>query len=382
MEKTRVGIIGSGFIGPAHIEALRRLPSVEVVALAESTPELARRKAEKLGISRAYGSISDLIGDPEVDVIHNCAPNHLHYEATRLALEAGKHVVSEKPLAMSSRQSAELIALAAKTGRKHAVCFNYTCYPLVQQCRAMVDQGELGRINLITGGYLQDWLAFDTDYNWRLEPEVGGESRAVADIGSHWCAVVQFATGLSITEVFADMATVIPVRKRPSTSTATFGSATDGAALEEVPIRTEDYASVLFKLSNGGRGVFTVSQVSHGCKNKLSFRLDGAQASVAWDQERPNTLWIGRRSAANGELLRDPGLLHPQAREYVSMPGGHNEGWPDGLKNLFRAFYADVRGERHGWYPTFAEGHGEMLLVEAVLKSAKEGRWVRVGETF
>lgn len=381
MRTIKAGVIGSGFSGLAHVEALRRLPRVEVVALAEAGRELAEEKADELGIPRAYGDLHGLLCDDEVEVVHNCTPNRLHFEINQAVLLAGKHLVSEKPLSLTRQESAELLALADKRGLKHAVCFNYACYPMVRQCRAMVERGELGRVNLIHGSYLQDWLAFATDYNWRIEPDVGGRSRAVADIGSHWCATVQAATGLSITQVFADLATVIPTRTRPMGRTITFSgpAAANARSSEEVPVTTEDYATVLIKLSNGGRGAFTVSQVSHGCKNRLLFRVDGAQASVEWNQETPDVLVVGRRSEPNGQFLRDPSLVYPEVRAYVSYPGGHPEGWADGLKNVLKAFYQDVRGESHPWYPTFSEGHYEMLIVDAVLESAARGEWVKVG---
>ncbi|HJN66874.1 MAG TPA: Gfo/Idh/MocA family oxidoreductase, partial [Pirellulales bacterium] len=200
-EKIAAGIIGTGFIGPAHVEAARRLGNIEFIAIAEANEELARLKAEALSIDRAYGDYRQLLADPDVQVVHNCTPNHLHYQVNKDILASGKHVISEKPLAMTSTESRELVELAKTSGLIHAVDFNYRYYPLVQHARQMVQQGELGDVYALHGSYLQDWLYLATDWNWRLEPELSGESRAVADVGSHWCDLLQFITGETITRV-------------------------------------------------------------------------------------------------------------------------------------------------------------------------------------
>ena len=291
MEKIKVGIIGTGFIGPTHIEAIRRLGFVEVVALAETSQEQAERKAAELGIPKAYGDYREMLSDSEIQVVHNCTPNHVHFAINKEIILAGKHVISEKPLAMNSEESAELLALAQKQGVVHGVNFNYRQHASVQNLRAKIANGDLGKVNLVHGSYLQDWLLYETDFNWRLAPEVGGKSRAVADIGSHWCDTVQFVTGKKIVEVFADLATVIPVRKKAIGSVATFSTqSTEDVEYEDVSINTEDYASVLVRFEDGSRGVFTVSQVSAGRKNRLSFEINGSKSSVYWNQEEPEKL--------------------------------------------------------------------------------------------
>ena len=385
MEKIKTGVIGTGFIGPAHVEALRRLGFVEVAALAEAGQELAEEKAAMLSVGKAYGDYRDLLADPEIQVVHNCTPNFLHFEITRAALEAGKHVVSEKPLAMTSEESAELVRLAKEKGLVNAIDFNYRYYALVQQARAMVEQGELGdRIYAVHGSYLQDWLYLDTDYNWRLEPERSGESRAVADVGSHWMDLMQFITGARITSVYGDLATIHPIRKKPLIEIETYaGKELQPGEYEEMPIHTEDYATVLLKFDNGARGAMTVCQVAAGRKNRLYFEIDGSKCAVAWDQERPNEMWVGYREKANEVLIKDPSLLAPEAKRYADYPGGHPEAYPDGPKFFFRNVYTFIAEGKDPNkdkvdFSTFLDGHHEILICEAVLESSKRKAWVEV----
>lgn len=384
MKKIKAGIIGTGFIGPTHIEAIRRLGFVEVVALAESSLESAETKATALGIPKAYGDYREMLQDSDIQVIHNCTPNHLHFEINKEIILAGKHVLSEKPLAMSSKESAELLALAKEHKVVHGVNFNYRQFPIVKQLETMIQNGELGKVNLVHGSYLQDWLLFETDFNWRLAPEVGGKSRAVADIGSHWCDTVQYVTGKKIVEVFADLATVIPVRKKSTSNVATFGAQNDQEeTYEDVPINTEDYASVLIRFEDGTKGVFTVSQVSAGRKNRLSFEINGSHHSAYWNQEEPEKLWIGHRDQPNKVLLADPALFAEEARGAIHHPGGHNEGWPDALKNGMLNFYTFIREDKNPLsdpanFATFEDGHLSMCITDAILESHQQQKWVKV----
>ena len=384
MAKTiKAGIIGTGFIGPAHVEAVRRLGNVEVVGVAEANQELADAKAEAMTIPRAYGDYKKLLEDAEIQVVHNCTPNHLHHAINKDILSAGKHVISEKPLAMNTKESSELVKLAKESGKINAVNFNYRFYPLVQQARAMVEAGEVGEVYAIHGSYLQDWLYYKTDWNWRLQPELSGDSRAVADIGSHWCDLLQFISGQSITRVMADCRTVHPTRMKPKKEVETYaGKVLQPEDYEEQPINTEDYASVLFELSSGAHGVFTVSQVSAGRKNRLYFEIDGSNCALSWDQESPNEMWIGHRDKANQWLAKDPSLLHEAAREYAHYPGGHPEAYPDGPKNLFCNVYRAVA--EGGSIPadpdwsTFLDGHKEVAICEAILESNESKSWTDV----
>jgi predicted dehydrogenase len=382
-ERIRAGIIGTGFIGPAHVEAARRLGNIEFIALAEANEALARQKADALYIPRAYGDYHNLLADRDVQVVHNCTPNHLHFKVNRDIIAARKHVISEKPLAMTTEESRELLRLAREAGVIHAVDFNYRYYPLVQHAREMVVRGEVGEVYAVHGSYLQDWLYLPTDWNWRLVPELSGQSRAVADVGSHWCDLVQFITGLTITRVLGDLRTVHKKRMRPRKEVETYaGKVLKPEDYESLEINTEDYASILFELSNGAHGVCTVSQVSAGRKNRLYYEIDGAKCALAWDQEQPNEMWLGYREKSNELLVKDPSLLHPRAREYAHYPGGHPEAYPDGPKNLFRNVYRAV--SKGGAMPadpdwsTFADGHKEVAICEAVLKSNRSKSWTEV----
>lgn len=381
MTKIKAGLIGAGFIGRSHVEAVRRLGVVEIVALAEENQELADLKAKQLKVPKAYDDYHSLLDDKEVEVIHNCTPNFNHFEVTKASIKAMKHVVSEKPLAMTPKQSAELVELANEAGVVNAIDFCYRFYPLVQQVKIMIEHAELGDVFAVHGSYLQDWLLYDTDYNWRVETALGGESRAVADIGSHWCDVIQFVTGLKITEVMADLKTIIPIRKKPTATKETFAQKEfQSSGYEAKQITNEDYGSVLFNLENGTKGVFTVSQVSAGRKNRLYFEIDGSKLAVAWDQEEPNRLWIGNRNAPNQLLLKDPLLLHTKAARFADYPGGHPEAYPDILKMFMKSVYLSILALKNHHssppdFPTFIDGHDEMLLVEAILKSDKTRRW-------
>jgi len=376
----KVGISGAGFIGPAHVEALRR-NGIEVVGLCEQTPELAMKRANELQI-KAYNSFDEMVSDPVLDVIHITSPNYLHYPQAKAALMAGKHVVCEKPLAMDTIESAELVELAEEKGLVNVVNFNIRFYPLAQQARAMRQAGDIGDIYIVQGSYLQDWLLLPTDWNWRLEPGVGGEMRAVADIGSHWLDLVTFITGLEVESVLADFKTFLPIRKKPIKEMETFGSKLKTATeYIEQPIHTEDYATILLHFKGNARGVLTVSQVSAGRKNRLFYEIDGSKSALAWNSERPNELWVGHREGPNELLMKDPSLLSEQARKYASYPGGHNEGFPDTFKQLYSSVYRYISAgdmEAEPDFATFEDGHQELVLGESILQSAKEKRWVDV----
>lgn len=378
----KVGIAGTGFIGPVHLEALRR-NNVQVIGLAEQTPELAAAKVAELGIGKSYGSLDEMLADPEIDVVHLATPNYLHYAQAKAAMLAGKHVLCEKPLAMNSRESAELVKLAAELKCVNAINFNLRFYPLMHEARQMVRSGEIGSIYVMQGSYLQDWLLYETDWNWRLEPGLGGTLRAVADIGSHWLDLLTYISGQRITEVFADFQTFLPTRKKPSKPVETYtGKILKPEDYIDQPIHTEDYASILLHYENGAKGVLTVSQVSAGRKNRLFFEISASKQSLAWDSEHPNDLWIGKRDTYNGVLMKDPSLVSADTRSVISYPGGHQEGFPDTFKQLQSKVYRYIRAgnfDAEADFPTFADGHYEMCLCEAIEKSSREGGWVPVG---
>jgi predicted dehydrogenase len=375
-------VIGTGFIGTVHVEALRRI-GVQVRGVLGSTPERGRARAEALGVLRAYDSLDELLDDPSVEVVHVTSPNHLHVPQTERILGNGRHVICEKPPAMTAPKSARLVALAARSGLVNAVNFNIRFYPLHQHVREIATAGELGDIRFVTGHYFQDWLLLETDWNWRLDPDKGGSLRAVGDIGSHWLDLVTFLTGQPIVSVMADLATFIPVRAQPRGPVETFSTDRD---LNTVPreIATEDVASILLRFANGARGALAVSQISAGRKNSLQWEIDGATGSAAWDSETPDHLWLGHRERANELLLRNPALMGQAGRAASALPAGHVEGFADTFGALFRAVYADVAAGRPAErppYATFADGHDEMLVGDAIAESARLGRWVDVDRT-
>ncbi len=375
LDELKAGVVGTGFIGAVHVDALRRL-GVEVLGVAGSTSERARAK----GLAPAYESFDAMLEDERVDVVHLTTPNHLHFPEATQALAAGKHVVCEKPLALTSLESAELVELASTSGLVNCTNFNLRFYPLVQETRARVRSGDLGEVWNVHGGYLQDWLARPEDWNWRLEADKGGELRAVGDIGSHWMDLAQFVTGLRIVEVLADFATTIPVRRRPVGEIETFASAEGGTRLD-APMSTEDLAHILLRFENRARGSIVVSQVSFGRKNSLRIEVDGSGGSAAWDSESNEELWLGHRDRPNEILRRDPGLMSPEAAARSHLPVAHTEGYADTFRELYRAVYADVaRGgpADEPEYPTFRDGHVENVLGDALALSNRERRWVEV----
>ncbi|MCU6710740.1 Gfo/Idh/MocA family oxidoreductase [Paenibacillus sp. J5C_2022] len=379
----KTAVIGLGFIGMVHIEALKRLNGVEVVAVMGSTAEKTKRKAKELGISKCFSDYLTLLKDPDIEAVHICTPNHMHYEMAKKALLAGKHVICEKPLTISIEEAEDLNKLATSSELIHAVCFNIRYYPMLQQLKEMIRQGELGRIYAVNGSYLQDWLLFDSDYNWRVESAYSGKSRAVADVGSHWMDLLESVTGLGITEVMADFSTVHKTRKKPLEAAETYAAIVNSEAsrYQEVPIDTEDYANILFRMGNGVRGSFTVSQVHAGRKNRLYIEIAGTRQSASFDSEHPNYLWIGNRDGNNQVMIKDTSLLHPEARRYADYPGGHNEGYPDTFKQLFKDIYHAMASNEYRdgiSYPSFTDGLREQTLCESINKSQHERKWIAV----
>jgi predicted dehydrogenase len=374
--KHTAAVIGVGFVGRAHVDALRRL-GIPIRGILGSNKERGAESSQALGLEHAYASLDELAGDPKVTSVHICTPNHVHFEQASKLLRAGKHVLCEKPLAMDSRESAMLVQIAKEANRVGGVAYNLRYYPLCQEARSMIQKGEIGTPHTAHGSFLQDWLLHPTDWNWRLEQKLGGELRAVSDIGTHAMDLLMFLTGKKITEVCADLATVIPVRRKPRGRVETFKK-TASNDFDEMPMTTDDYATMLLHFQDGMRGVVTVSQVSAGHKAKLGFGIDGSKASLWWNAENPNEMWIGRRDSANGSMLKDPALMSAEARPYAVYPGGHTEGYPDTFMQLFRDFYeyiaaGDWKAPRT--FPTFQTGHDEMLLCDAILKSSQTKAW-------
>jgi predicted dehydrogenase len=381
--KLKVGIIGMGYIGVSHIEALRRIGFVEIAAVADVNYELARKKAQEYGIAKCCASMEELIADPEIVAVHNCTPNHLHLEINEKIIKAGKHVFSEKPLAKSSEESAYMLELLRDYPDTVAgVNFCYRLYPLIQDAKARIAAGEIGRPLLVHGSYLQDWLLYETDYNWRIEPEYTGVSRCVGDIGSHWMDLAQVMIGSRITEVCANTVIAHPVRKKPTTQVETF-AVNANVEYEEKKVTTEDYAGVLVKFANGATGVFQCSEISAGRKCFIDIEVDGSEASFHWNHEIGDRMWKGNRNSNNEEVMRNPNLMMQPGKAYSYLAAGHPEGWNDAFKNSIEAFYRYIRdGKKYGTDPcdfaTFEDGHYIMKLTEAVIKSSREKRWITV----
>jgi predicted dehydrogenase len=368
-------------VGRAHLEALRR-QGIAVQGMLGGSPERTAEDSRTLGIECAYKSLEDLVNDPSVDVVHVCTPNHLHFEQAKAALGAGKHVMCEKPLAMDTAESGSLVDLASKSNKVGGVAYNLRFYPLCQEARSIVHHGLIGEPCLVHGSFLQDWLLYPTDWNWRLDPKLGGDLRAISDIGTHWLDLITWIIGKRVKELCADLATVVPVRYRPRGRVETFQRSQ--GAYDEVKVTTDDYGSVLLRFEDDVRGVMTVSQVSAGRKARLWFEVDGSAGSIAWNSESPNTLWVGKRHEANQELAKDPSLMTPEARGYAAYPGGHPEGYPDTFARLFGDFYGyiaagNLKAPRK--FPTFENGHDELTLCEAIALSNSERRWVSVAQS-
>ncbi len=376
-----VAVVGAGFIGPVHVEALRRL-GIRVTGILGVDEEESWAAAESLALPKAYDSFEEVLEDADVESVHLAVPNRLHFEMARAALGAGKHVICEKPLAMNLDESAELVKLADRAELAAGVNYNIRFYPLNLEAADMVRRGDVGDVYSVCGSYVQDWLFYETDYNWRVLASEGGELRAVADIGTHWLDLVHAITGLEVEAVLADLKTVFPVRRRPKGEVETFTAKMEKAIeTEPVAIDTEDYGCVVLRFRNGARGCLWCSQVTAGRKNCLRYEVAGAKCALAWDSQQPNELWIGHRDRPNESLVRDPALVSENVAPFTNFPGGHNEGFPDSFKQCFRAFYDYVATgdfSAPATFPTFADGHREIVLCEAILKSHREGRWVEL----
>jgi len=380
MKKIKTAIIGTGFMGKVHAENVRRLGNVEIVAVAGTSDDKAREFGQSIGVERTTGDYRTLLNDPEIDAVHVLTPNALHYPMCKAAIAAGKHVLCEKPFTMTSAEAKELVDLAARAKIVNAIQHNLRYYPVVQQIRRMIEAGDLGEILIAQGTYSQDWLLYETDWNWRIESKSNGALRAMGDIGSHWMDMIQHLTGQRITALCADLATFFKTRKRPKGSIETFaGKTLSPADYQPVEIDTEDFGAVLLHLGERARGVFTVSQMSAGRKNMFTFDIYGTRAGVSWNQERPDELWIGQRNAPNQVIVKDPSLLYPKAAAYADLPGGHSEGYDDTHKQVFKHFYAKVADASAPVdYPTFEDGLVGMQLLEKVLESSKKNAWVTV----
>jgi predicted dehydrogenase len=384
MKPIRTAIFGTGFMGRVHLEGVRRVESIEVGAIVGRTAESARRLGAGFSIPTLATDYREVLRDPTIDAVHICTPNAQHFSMAKDALLAGKHVLCEKPLATSVEEGEELVSLAARQGLRNCVCHNLRYYPMVQQMRAMREAGDLGEILVVQGTYSQDWLLYDTDWNWRVETKAGGPSRCMADIGSHWFDMAEHITGLRVKSLCADLQTFHPTRKQPKHSIETFANKLLGPEdYVETPVDTEDFGAVIFRMDGRmgtrTRGSMTASQVSAGRKNRLSIEIYGTRSSVAWDQERPDELWAGHRDVGNQIFIKDPSLLKPAARAFADLPGGHSEGYDDTFKQVFRRFYASIGAPNSApEYPQFVDGLRQLTILNSEIESNRSRGWVDV----
>jgi predicted dehydrogenase len=378
VNRIRTAVIGTGFMGRVHLEALRRVDNVDVVEIAATSTEKAHAAAEGFNVLNATGDWHNVIADPSIDAVHIATPNASHFPIAKAALEAGKHVLCEKPLAMSVVEAEELVALQTAKLLRGAVNHNLRYYPMVQQMRAMREAGEFGDILVVQGAYSQDWMLYDTDWNWRADPKISGPSRTMADIGSHFFDMAEHVTGLKVSALCSDWQTFHPVRKRPARGGESFSDSKSGETVD-VPVLTEDFGATLFRMGRAARGTMTASQVSAGRKNGLVLEIYGTKGSAAWHQERPEELWLGHRDQPNQLLLKDPLLMNAAARGFADYPGGHAEGYPDTHKQLFRRFYASISDPSlRPDYPQMADGLRQLKILDAELASNKAHAWVDV----
>src|ERR1700683_55696 len=380
MKPIRTAVFGTGFMGRVHLEALRRVEFVEATAIVGRNTDAAQHLGGGFSIPTIATDYHDVLRDPASHAVHICTPNAQHFPMAKDALQAGKHVLCEKPLATTVAQGEELAALSASQGLRNCVCHNLRFYPMVQQMRRLCADGDLGEILIVQGTYSQDWLLYDTDWNWRVDAKAGGSSRCMADIGSHWFDMAEHVTGLHVTSLCADLQTFHPTRKQPKHAVETFANKLLGPEdYVETPVDTEDFGAVIFRMGARTRGSVTASQVSAGRKNRLSMEIYGTKSSVAWDQERPDELWSGHRDAGNQIFIKDPSLLKTAARSYADLPGGHSGGYDDTFKQVFRGCYSPVEApSAASEYPQFVDGLRQLAILSSALESHRTRTWVDV----
>jgi predicted dehydrogenase len=377
MEINSAAVIGTGFIGTVHVEAIRRA-GVKVKGVLSSSPESTSAAVAKLGVSQGYGSVEDICNDPDITVVHVTSPNALHVEHVEALIAANKHVVCEKPLALTAAEGRHLLALARKAEVVHALCFNTRFYPMVHEAKNYLQQGLIGEVRYINARYHQDWLLLESDWNWRLESEKAGDLRAVADIGSHLIDQIGFVTGLEVDSVMADLHTLVKTRYRPKGPVQTFTIDTSSER-EQVSMRSDDAAGVLLRFTNGARATISISQVSAGEKNTLTWKIGGSTAALSFNSQMPEILNIGHRGQANEVLHKDPAALSKSAAPLAFYPGGHVEGFGETFRGLFERVYADIRGEKfEGTYPTFVDGVRSLQITAAIALSSKNENWTEV----
>lgn len=379
MEKLKIGVVGTGFIGGKHIEAISRIPEVKLVAVVDSYAPKGMETAEKYGVN-FYASVEEMLEKEELDAVHNCTPTSMHYIVNEKVIKADKHLYCEKPLALDAEEGRKLVQLLQEHPVANGVNLNYRMNALVQDMHDRVASGETGRTFMVTASYVQDWMMMQDDYDWRLDPKVGGASRAIADIGSHLFDTTQFVTGKKITAVNAKLLVMHPTRLQYEKTGGTF-SKEKGALKQEIPVVNEDAASIMVQFEDSTHGLFQVSQISAGHKNDMRIRFDFEKCSYEWRQEENNLLYIGHRDEPNQIKHREASALTERCRRYTGLPSGHPEGWNDVLYQAINAFYHSIMTDTYHAevpYATVREGAWIMKIIEACLKSDKLGQWVDV----
>ena len=378
MKKIRVGIVGSGFIGVVHVETLRRLGNIEVVALTDSND--AKAKADQMSIPYAFDNYKKMLDEVELDAIHICTPNFTHYEIAMAAMEKGIHVLCEKPMAFTVDEALKMNEKAKEKEIVHGINFHNRFYPVINHLKYAIKENELGEIFSIHGGYIQDWLLHQTDYSWRLLSKESGKTRAVADIGSHWIDIVEFVTGLKAVEVFAEFKIVYEERLKPLKPIETFSkSKLSMDDYEKVPMDTEDVACIMIRFDNGAIGNATIHQMFAGKKNKITLFIAGKNKSFEWDSDNSNNAVLGERDTWNHVITKDASLLHPSSSSLSSYPGGHVEGFADAFKHGFKAFYDQVSNPTLVTdYANFETGVRIMNICDKLYESAQTHTWVKL----
>lgn len=378
MKIYKAGIIGTGFIGQVHIETLRRLGNVEVVALTDKFN--AEATAIKLNIPKFFSDYKEMIDTMQLDTIHICTPNNTHYEIAMYAMEHGIHVICEKPMCTTIEEAKSLVAKAKETGLVNGINFHNRFYPMNNHLKHIIQDGELGDIFSITGNYTQDWLLFDTDYSWRLNSCESGNTRAVADIGSHWMDLAEYVTGQKIVAVNADFSTIHTTRRKPKGVVLAFSKETaDENDYEEVKINTEDNANVLFKFSNGAKGSAFFSQVIAGKSVDINLQIGGYKKSAEWHSMSCNSLTLGNRDSFNEIVEKGIATVHPETKPLIAYPFGHAEGFPDAFKQSFKNIYADISNSSGIYeHADFEDGLHEMILCQKIFESNQKQGWVEV----
>lgn len=379
MKKFRAGVVGTGFIGATHIEALRRLGNVEVVALTETVG--AKEKAEQMCVPQYFDDYKKMVDSCNLDTIHICTPNFTHCEMSVYAMERGVNVVCEKPMTCTVEEARQMVEVAKKTGMVNAVNFHNRFFANNKQLHYMVKGGELGEIHSVHGGYIQDWLFYDTDFNWRLLSAQSGKTRAIADIGSHWMDLAEYITGNKIVEVFADFSTVYKKRKRPTVPVETFANSGElkPSEYEEVEIDTEDMASILLRFDNGAIGNAMISQMFAGKRNSITMFISGNKMSAEINNASIESIILGTRGATNHVWSKDAAFASPEVRDYIGVPAGHTEGFPDAIRHAFKAIYSKIADKTLNTdFATFEDGLHSMTLNECLFESAQSQKWVKV----